>query len=66
MNGYLFYNVNILLFAHILEYFWPDGGAHLANMGLFQEQHKCAGLADAPANAQRNLIVYDALMVGEL
>ena len=62
----LFYNVDVFLFAHILQDFGPDGSADFAEMGFFEQGHKCSGLADAAANAQRKLVVDNALMVGHL
>ena len=38
----LFNDVDVFPVAHILEDFWPDGGGDLAEVGLFQEQHKGA------------------------
>jgi len=61
-----FYDVDVLLFAHIFEDFWPDGCADLADMGLFQQEHKGSGLAYAAADTKWNLVVNNGLMVWEL
>jgi len=54
---FLFDYVNALLSAHILQDSGPDGGADFAEVSLLEQQHEGAGLADATADAQRNLIV---------
>ncbi len=62
---FLFYDVNILFFAHIFKYFWPNGGGDLADVGLFQDEHKGSGLANAAANTQWDVAIYDSLVIGE-
>jgi hypothetical protein len=62
----LFYHEDVLLLAHVLEYFWPYGGGDLADVGLFQDAHEGAGLADASADTERDLTVQDRLVVWQL
>lgn len=65
-NDCLFYDVDVFLSAHILEYLRPNGGTDLADVGLLEQQHKSAGLANASADAERDFVIDDCLVVREL
>ena len=58
--------MDVLLPAHLLEYFRPYGGAHLANMRFFEKKHKCAGLPNAAADTERDLIIQNCSVVWQL
>ena len=42
--------------ADTVRFFVPDGGLHLADVGLAQQQHTQAALADAAADGQGQLV----------
>ena len=44
----------------------PQGGLHLADVGLAQQQHAQAALADAAADGQGQLAVQQHLVEGQL
>ena len=58
--------VDVFATANVLEPVGPHANAYLAKMGLLQQQHQCARLPDSSANAERDLVVDQCLMVGEL
>ncbi len=49
--------MDVLLPAHLLEYFWPYGGTNLTNMRFFEQEHKRSRLSDASADTQGNLVI---------
>ena len=62
----LFNDVDIFFVAHIFKDFRPDGSGDLAEVCLFQEEHKGAGLSYASADTEGELVIQDALMIGQL
>src|SRR5215469_15570328 len=59
-------HMNVLLLAHVLQHLRPHGDADLAEVGLAQEQHQRPRLPDAAADAQRDLVIDDRLVVREV
>jgi len=57
--------VNILLGAHLPEYPRPNGDAALPKVRLAEQIHVGSGLSDAAADAQRDFVVQDGLMIGQ-
>ena len=55
--------MDVLLSAHFLEYFRPYGGTNLSNMRFVKQKHKCAGLPDAAADAEWNLVIHNCTVV---
>lgn len=66
MTFFLLQDMDVLLLAHLLEYLWPYSGTHLSNMRLLEQKHEGTRLANAATNAERDLVVDQCLMVGEL
>ena len=58
--------MDVLLSAHVLEYFWPYCDTHFSEVSPFEYVHVGAGLSDSPAYCKRKFVVYDALMVREI
>jgi hypothetical protein len=58
--------MNILLGAHLPEYLRPHGHAALPEMRLAEQIHIGAGLSDTAADAQRDFVVQDGLVIGQL
>ena len=59
----LFEHVDVAGGAHVFQDLRPDANADLAQVRLAQQQHECAGLADAAADAEGELIVQNRLMI---
>src|SRR5208337_3145412 len=62
----LFEDVDILFGADVLEDLGPHADGNFAEMRFPQQEHERAGLADAAADAQRNFILQNGLVIGEL
>ena len=57
---------NASLFTGLDSLGIPKRGLNLADMALAQQQHRNAGLADAAAHGQGQLVVQEHLMEGQL
>ena len=58
--------MDVSLCAHILEDLRPYRDFDLSEMGRSQQVHVGPGLSDSASDAQRNLIVEDGSVVGEI
>ena len=58
--------MDVLFGTDVLEDFGPYSDTHLSDMGRAQQVHVGPGLSDAAPDAQRDLIVEDGLMIGEI
>jgi hypothetical protein len=52
--------------THLLEHVGPDRDAHLAEVGLAEQEHRYAGLADAAADRERDPVLEDRAVVRQL
>ena len=55
---------NTRLFKNLMRLFVPDGGLHLADVRLAQQQHRHARLAYAAADRERQLAIEEHLVIG--
>src|SRR3990172_7435441 len=62
----LFQHADVPRFADVLERLGPHRDGDLAEVGRPKQVHVGPGLPDAPADAQRDAVVEDGLMVREL
>src|SRR5208337_10220 len=65
-SGALIQYMDILLLAHLLQHLWPHRDADFAEVRFAQQQHQRSRLPDAAADAERNLVVDDRLVIREL
>ena len=61
----LFEDVDVLFGADLLEDLGPHAYGDFAEMRFPQQEHECAGLTDAAADAQRDFILHNGLVIGE-
>jgi arabinose-5-phosphate isomerase len=52
--------------SHLFQHLRPDGDADFAQVGFAQQEHQRARLADAAADGERDLIIDNGLVIGEL